>query len=672
MSVMWGRVIAAGMISLGLGLSCAAADQWTAPTQEELKMTEQREVPGAPAVYLFREETSEDALNMWSVYVRLKVLTDAGKELGNVRIEGFKGSSGFGFDVTDIAGRTIQPDGTIVPFTGKPFEKLVATSTEGKVTSKVFSMPAVQVGSILEYRYKLRFFENYFSSPTWYPQQELYVRKAHYSWKPTSAQLLHTENGHETVTDSIAWSPVLPPGPTVKATQIPGGGLQYELTISDVKPQPKESYMPPLDNYSYRVYFYYTSYRTAEDYWKTEGKFWSKQKDKFIGPEKGVRSAVAELVAPTDSDEVKLRKLYAAVMKLENTTYTRNRTSGEQKKEIKNTDDVLEMKRGTDDQITMLFIAMARAAGLKAYAMSVTSREHKMFMNSYLTFGQLDDMVAVVNVGGKEMYFDPGRRYTPFGHLDWRHMLSMGMRQTDGGTALVQTPAEQYKFSNVQRIGDLQMDESGVASGTVTITYLGYPASRWRQRSISSDDTEMKEELRKELEYELPGGMEVKVNSIRDLTDYDKPLVVSFGVKGQIAKATSTRLIVPADVFFVNSKPWFTAEQRETTVYFPYTEMRQDAVRVKYPANFAVESLPPDVNDVYDKRIALTMKSKPGPNSITVQHDFIRGDIMFTTKEYPQFRTYFNKMQEADSAQMVFKINPTTSSTSTPTGTVAQ
>ena len=49
-------------------------------------MTSQPEVPGAPAVYLFREETTDDKLHMFSIYTRLKVLTERGKEYSNVEL----------------------------------------------------------------------------------------------------------------------------------------------------------------------------------------------------------------------------------------------------------------------------------------------------------------------------------------------------------------------------------------------------------------------------------------------------------------------------------------------------------------------------------------------------------------------------------------------------------
>src|SRR5580692_322679 len=110
--------------------------QWTVPTPEELSMTSQPQVPGAPAVYLFREETTDDRLHMFTIYTRLKVLTEGGKEFSNVELSFARGHSGEGYNVEGIQGRTIHPDGTIIPFTGKAYEKLIEKTQGIKVMAK--------------------------------------------------------------------------------------------------------------------------------------------------------------------------------------------------------------------------------------------------------------------------------------------------------------------------------------------------------------------------------------------------------------------------------------------------------------------------------------------------------------------------------------------------------
>ena len=200
----------------------ARADQWTAPTAEELKMTSQPEVPGAAAVYLFKEEITDDSLHMWSKYARIKVLTEAGKDYANVELKSYNSSENGGYTVNGIAGRTIHPDGTIIPFTGKPFDKLIEKGQGYKEMAKVFTLPDVEVGSIIEYRYELRYDDQWFFAPSWYVQSELYTRKARYLWKPTDKQLISKGEHGEQLTSVVAWTPILPKGVEIKQSRLPG------------------------------------------------------------------------------------------------------------------------------------------------------------------------------------------------------------------------------------------------------------------------------------------------------------------------------------------------------------------------------------------------------------------------------------------------------------------
>ena len=213
---------------------------------------------------------------------------------------GSRGDEGEGQTIGDIEGRTIHSDGTIIPFTGKPYEKLIEKTRGSKVMSKVFSMPDVQVGSIIEYRYQIRYSDYWYYFPEWLIQSELFTRKAHYLWKPTNLNIADDYIGQ------IRWTPILPPSTEVKETQLPGNSLRagqilLDLNMHDVPPIPDEDHMPPISNLSYRVLFYDNTYRTGDEFWKSEGKKRSKERDKFIGPGPSVGAAVKEFTAPTDT-----------------------------------------------------------------------------------------------------------------------------------------------------------------------------------------------------------------------------------------------------------------------------------------------------------------------------------------------------------------------------------
>jgi hypothetical protein len=638
----------------------ARADKWIEPTAEELKMTSQPQVPGAAAVYLYREETTDDKMHFFSIYVRLKVLTDKGKEFGNVELSYANEKGGGGYTVNDISGRTIHPDGTVIPFTGKPFEKLIEKSQATKYMAKVFSLPSVEVGSILEYRYTLRYDDHYFMAPQWFIQSSLFTRKAHYKWEPTSEQLVSSDDRGQ-VTNSIAWTPILPKGTEVKLTNLPGSDQRvFEVNVQDIPPAPDEELMPPISSLTYRVLFYYSPYRSNAEFWKDEGKHWSKLQDKFIGPGKGVNDAVKEFVAPSDTPDQKLHKIYAEVMKLENTDFTHEHSAAEEKsqglKEVHNTDDILARKRGESDQLALLFVAMARAAGFKAYAMTVTNRDRHIFLPSYFSLSQFDDTIALVNVDGKELTFDPGSRYCAYGHLAWKHTMTGGLRQADSGAVIAYTQGEAYTASQVQRIADLKMDENGMVTGTVKMTYTGAPALRWRQIALRGDATALEHDLRTRVEDLLPSGMEVKVTSVSKVADYEQPLVVDFTVKGNVGSSTGKRILLPANVFLVNSKPTFSHENREVAVAFDYAYDNKDVVRIIFPPTFTVESLPSNESYQYVKSSAYAFKTESTPTSVTIRRELAMADVLFPSAEYPALKSYYGKFETKDQENVVLKV----------------
>ena len=309
---------------------------------------------------------------------------------------------------------------------------MLEKSGDVKVQERVFTLPDVEVGSIIEYRYATRIADNIYEAPDWYIQGELYVKQAHYVWYPTSRDIQDSRGPITTIT----WFPILPEGVKIERRDMPHSQFShepiqmFELAIKDVPPEVKEPYMPPIASFSYRVLFNFTAEHSAADWWKDEGKDWSKRVDSFADANSELKTETAEITAGATTDDEKLQKIYAAVMKLENTRYTRAHEQQEDKAEghqVKNAADVLSHKRGSETQLTELFVGMARAAGMKAYFMLVPDRSEEIFVPGWESFRQFDDVIAVVTVDGKERYFDPGCRYSPYGHLAWQHTPGAGI-----------------------------------------------------------------------------------------------------------------------------------------------------------------------------------------------------------------------------------------------------
>jgi Domain of Unknown Function with PDB structure (DUF3857)/Transglutaminase-like superfamily len=611
--------------------------------------------PDSPAVYLFREETVTDDLHTHTMYARIKILTEKGKEMfSDIEIP-YEGRS---FSITDVSGRTIHADGSVIPFTGKPMDKLVVKTAKFKMMEKVFSMPDVQVGSIIEYRWELRYDDNYFVSPEWYIQQPIFVHKAHYHFHPTKTgrTLIHTDAwGHEEPSAGLMYTYNLPKGTSVRE------GLDgYDVVVENVEPLPDEDYMPPFRSFSYRVIFYYSPWRSSEEFWKTEGKYWSKDVDRFAEPSPKMHDAVQQIVSPGDNDQQKLQKIYAAVMKVENTSFTRERSAAENKAvglRVKNADDIWEQKRGTDDEITRLFIALCKAAGFKAYAMIVVDRDRNVLQRSYLDWSQLNDELAIVSVGEKDVFFDPGQRYCEFGKLQWKHTWVNGLRQTDKGTDFTTTPGLVYTDTRVDRFAQLRLDPTGKVSGIIRITMTGTEGLRWRQAVLRSDQDEVKKDFEDELQASMPPGVQVKTNHFVGLQDYSNALVVQVDVTGSLGASTGKRIFLPAVFFEAGSKPRFASSKRENPIDLHYPYGVFDQVTLDLPAGMSVESLPQESTIPFASLGDYATKFVAKGNVYAYGRRLRLATPFFKEEEYPDLRSFFQKTTAEDQSQVVLKID---------------
>jgi len=140
--------------------------------------------------------------------------------------------------------------------------------------------------------------------------------------------------------------------------------------------------MPPANELKSRVDFIYSEdafENNAETYWKKRGKKLNDRVESFIGKRKAMEQAVSETVAAGDPPEVKLQKIYARVQQIRNTSFEAEKTEQEQKrakeKEPTNVEEVWKKGYADGDSLTLLFLAMARAAGFEASAVRVSDRQ---------------------------------------------------------------------------------------------------------------------------------------------------------------------------------------------------------------------------------------------------------------------------------------------------------
>jgi hypothetical protein len=646
-------LIVLAVVSLCSSYRAFAFDDWQPINPEELAMKADPAHP-ADAIMLYHEETADDMTGHRYVYKRVKVLTERGMRFANVEIEYNAGVSG----ISDIKGRSIAPDGTITPFTGKAFNSTIVKAHGVKYLAKTFTLPNVQLGSIIEWKYT-EFWDDFVFAPRWILQESLLQKKAKFSFVPFQKSGYDIRDSRGDVKDHVYYQMFgLPESTVIKSV----ANNRMELELKDIPAFEEEDFAPPAELLKMRVNFYYgtTKMTKPEEFWRNEGKYWTKELDTFAGHSAAVSNAVSHVVTPTDTPEQKARKIYAYVQKIKNLNYVSkdsrlDEMAVRESKGKRTVDNVIRNNEGYRDEIARLFWGMARSANLTAYMMRVADRDEYFFQSTIPNPGQLTSEIVAVVLDGKEVFLDPGTPLCPYGLLSWRHNSTQGMRQMpDGSTALAVTPPASYKDAIGKRVGHIVLADDGSAKGTVAIAWAGEEALAHRLNGLKTDEAGRKKELEDELKAVLPSGASVQLDKATGWEEPDAQLKANFIIEiPSYASNTGKRMLVPTNMFQTRSRQPFVHGERKHPVYFNYPYYEMDDTQITFPSAFHMESLAEEGTPVKTEYSLYKVKHNVAGNTVTISRDFAIAGIGFQQKDYPELRKFYTDVNARDSEQLV-------------------
>lgn len=623
-----------------------SGDEWMPISPEELKMTSEPKAPGAPAIILYRQIDRDDSSSRTPHeydYVREKIFTEEGRKYADVEIPFVKDQA----NVHSIKARTIRPDGTIANFDGKIYEKEIIKARGFRYLAKTFTLTDVQPGSLIEYHYTVDFHEGYIFDSHWILSEELFAKHGKYSLKP-----------YESFSLQWSWPNGLPAGTSPPAKQ----GEMIRMEAQDITAFQAEDDMPPEDTMKYKVDFIYTDgslEKDPEKFWKKRGKKLNDEVESFIGKKRAMEEGVAGIVSASDSPEVKLQKIYARVQQLRNTSFEREKTEQEQKREkekqINNVEELWKQGYGNGLQITWLFLALAKAAGFEAYPVWASSRSQHFFNSNLMNAYDLNTNVALVKLNGKELYFDPGTVFTPFGLLPWSETGVRGLKLDKDGGSWITTPMPESSVSRIERKADLKMTTEGSLEGKLSVTYSGLEAAWRRLEERDEDEAERKKFLEDEVKAVVPVGIDVELTNNPQWSNSAPTLVAEFALKvpGWVSGA-GRRGLMPVGLFSAPEKHIYEHTTRVHPLYFQYMSERIDDARIVLPLGWQVSSLPqPLTNDSHVILYALKVENDKG--TLHIERRLRRDIISLEPKYYAALRDFYQSVRNGDEEQVVLQ-----------------
>jgi len=636
------RIASWCVLGLPILAAPAYADDWLPVTAEELQMTSEPNAPKAAAVFLYRQVDRDDTTPQETVYARIKVLTEEGRKYGDVEIAYDRGDE----YIRGLQARTIQPDGSIVNFDGTVYDKPLVKGHDVNMMAKSFTLPNVQVGSIVEYRFRHTLARGWVFNSRWILSQDLFTRHAVFSLSPSREFTLRW-----------SWPIGLPEG--TKPPESDHGTVRLET--HNVPAFVTEEFMPPEDLMKFRVEFVYEDEDSAqaepEKYWKAYGKRMYRRLSNFVGDPEDLKDAVATIVQPGDSPETKVRKIYARVMQLRNLSFERQKTEQEAKREklndIESAKEAWKRGYGTGTDLTWLFLTLVRAAGVDAQAILIPTRDSYFFAAEQMNARQLNSNAVLVKLPDREIFLDPGTPFTPFGLLPWEETAVLALSLDKEGGKWIKTPTPKPEDARVQRKLVAKLSTNGTVEGKLTVTYSGLEAAWRRKFERNEDATERKKFLEEDVEADVPSGIDVTLTNSPDWSGSETPLVAEFDFKvSGWAASAGKRALVPVGLFGGGEKHMFEHGTRVHPLYFHFPFEHVDEAAIDLPSGWKVVSTPtPILGDV--KFARYSMKAESGANKLTVKREVSLNFVLVLAKYYPNVRDFYQRVRAGDEDQAV-------------------
>jgi hypothetical protein len=629
-----------------------AGDDWKPIPPEEIALKTPKVETDADAEAIFwevRVDDSSDSELALKHYVRVKIFTERGRNnFSKHDIPFLKGTR-----IKDVEARVTKPDGSTVFLKKEDVLEREIIKTSGiKVRAKSFALPGLEIGSIVEYRYR-EIISDGSANMRLVFQREIPIQNISYFVKPYSgdrAMAYFRFNTGETKFEKDK------------------NGF-HRATMLNVPAFREEPNMLPEDQVKSWMYIYYTAESNVkpEEYWKNISKAFFENSKGALKVNDEIKSTTAEVISGATTDEEKLRKIYQyCKTQIKNLSYSSNVTEEDWKKvnNAKNSIDTLRLKMGSPGDIDVLFGAMARAAGFEA-RLALSGDRSEMFFDPTVPNYRLmlNSSSIAIKMGDKWQFYSPASYYAPFGMLNWSEEAQTTLI-TDGKEPIwAKTPLTSAENSKEKRTGKFKLLEDGTLEGEARLEFTGHRAI-YHKRYNDSDSQAVRESTLKDfIRQNILGSADVQDFTIENVTDPEKPFVYTFKIRVPgYASRTGKRLFFQPNVFERSAKPRFGSNTRKYDVYMSYPWSEEDEIVIELPSGFALESpdAPSALEDtrqgIFSHKVVMSITNDQ--KTLIYKRKFFFGNngfIQFPVTSYGQVKNLFEAINKADVHQLTLR-----------------
>jgi hypothetical protein len=471
---------------------CASTDvawipaaSWKVPSADENALRQQ--YPGAGAIHLVDEARmeifgqGEVGFSEFTHHRATRILTAAGHRHAYVVIPYGEGNT-----VTGLTARTITPDGAVVPldpanvFDVSLYPSFIFFSDQ---RAKIFTMPAVENGSVVEYSYGVTV-RGRTLWHGWSFQADVPVLRSSFTLvRPAEWEVDHRLYG----------TSVVP-----RETRAPQGfKTATEWTLHAVSPLTAEAAMPSVRERSIRLAVAPLGFRA----WDDVAHWYDGLTRARMRPGAASRARLASILEGAESEKDKLRRIYEWVR--DNVRYVAVEIGigGFQPHDA---NEVCANLYGDCKDMAGLLCMLGREAGLQVDPVLVSTWQNGPPDTTLPSPLQFNHVIAYSRSAG--IWMDATDKGAPFGQLPWYDQgLPVLVVGADGRAEIRTTPRSPVDAQAMALFWDVQLGSNGAARVHGRTVFTGVVAAELRDELFYRDPPGQRRWMESYLAARCPG-----------------------------------------------------------------------------------------------------------------------------------------------------------------------
>jgi len=310
---------------------------------------------------------------------------------------------------------------------------------------------------------------------------------------------------------------------------------------------------------------------------------------------------------------------------------------------------VLEDKKGNSAEINLLLASMLDKAGIIAFPVLLSTRDHGFIREETPISSQFNYVVVLAMIGEKSFLLDATEKLLPTGVLPERCLNGKGFVVSKGGYKWI--PLQSTTRSKVVVNADLEITKEMELAGKLQIDRGGYDGLAGRKRYFSRDEKEYVKNFVGSRSWEI-----IK-SEITNTKEIQHPLkeIYELVMNEQMTSAGDQIYLNPLFLNRIEENP-LKLENREYPVDFgsPYEQIYM--CRIKMPEGYQVDELPkPKMLALPENAGRYTYSVTQAGNILNVISNLQINRSLFSQLEYPNLREFYNQVVAKQYEQIVLK-----------------